>query len=91
MSDAASARRVYLAGSKGAVLFCLHGGGYSGLTWALVAAALKAECALAHTVWQRPGPVLSGVFVFASTHVVECKVQRHALRQLLKPVPFMRR
>ena len=37
--------RVYLAGAGPAVLFCLHGGGYCGLTWALVAAALKSECA----------------------------------------------
>ena len=36
--------RVYLAGAGPAVLFCVHGGGYCGLTWALVAAALKSEC-----------------------------------------------
>jgi protein phosphatase methylesterase 1 len=28
---------VYLAGSQGPVLFCLHGGGYTGLSFALVA------------------------------------------------------
>lgn len=33
--------RVYVAGSKGAVIYCLHGCGYTGLTWALVAAAVK--------------------------------------------------
>jgi hypothetical protein len=38
--------RVYLAGSSGAVLFCLHGCGYTGLTWALVAAAVKDRCSL---------------------------------------------
>ncbi|KAK9838122.1 hypothetical protein WJX81_002596 [Elliptochloris bilobata] len=39
--------RVYLAGKGPAVLFCLHGGGYCGLTWALVAAALKSEFRIA--------------------------------------------
>ena len=38
-------RRVYMAGSKGAVLFCLHGCGYTGLTWSLIAAAVKDRCA----------------------------------------------
>ncbi|BDA49543.1 Protein phosphatase methylesterase 1 [Coccomyxa sp. Obi] len=33
--------RVYMAGSKGAVIYCLHGCGYTGLTWALIAAAVK--------------------------------------------------
>lgn len=33
--------RVYVAGTKGAVIYCLHGCGYTGLTWALVAAAVK--------------------------------------------------
>lgn len=33
--------RVYLAGTQGPVIFCLHGGGYSGLTWALLAKQLK--------------------------------------------------
>ena len=46
---------MYLAGSKGPLLFCLHGGGYCGLTWALVAAALKSECALGHSFWQLAG------------------------------------
>jgi len=32
---------VYSAGSAGPVLLCLHGGGYTGLTWSLVAAKLK--------------------------------------------------
>ncbi|MEW5312926.1 MAG: hypothetical protein WDW38_004524 [Sanguina aurantia] len=32
---------VYTAGDKGAVLLCLHGGGYTGLTWSLVAKQLK--------------------------------------------------
>jgi len=33
--------RVYQAGTEGPVVFCLHGGGYSGLTWALLAKELK--------------------------------------------------
>ena len=33
-----------MAGASGAVLFCLHGCGYTGLTWAAVAAALKDRC-----------------------------------------------
>lgn len=37
-----------MAGSKGAVLFCLHGCGYTGLTWSLVAAAVKDRCARRH-------------------------------------------
>lgn len=32
--------RVYLAGSKGPLLFCLHGGGYTGMTWAVCAQQL---------------------------------------------------
>ncbi|KXZ52855.1 hypothetical protein GPECTOR_8g237 [Gonium pectorale] len=32
---------VYLAGQQGPVVFCVHGGGYSGLTWSLVARKLK--------------------------------------------------
>lgn len=32
---------VYTAGEKGAVVFCVHGGGYTGLTWSLVARQLK--------------------------------------------------
>lgn len=35
---------IYTAGSTGPVVLCLHGGGYSGLTWALVAARLRATC-----------------------------------------------
>mmetsp|Transcript_17995 Transcript_17995/g.32030 ORF Transcript_17995/g.32030 Transcript_17995/m.32030 type:complete len:382 (-) Transcript_17995:19-1164(-) len=36
--------RVYTAGSSGPVVFCLHGGGYTGLTWALFAKRLKDHC-----------------------------------------------
>ena len=43
------AARVYMAGSSGAVLFCLHGCGYTGLTWACVAAAVKDRCVTTHT------------------------------------------
>ncbi|XP_008795303.1 probable protein phosphatase methylesterase 1 [Phoenix dactylifera] len=32
---------VYMAGSKGPVVFCLHGGGYSGLSFALSASKIK--------------------------------------------------
>ena len=32
---------MYLAGKTGPVVFCLHGGGYSGLTWALLAKQLQ--------------------------------------------------
>ena len=32
---------VYMAGDSGPVVFCVHGGGYSGLTWSLVAKKLK--------------------------------------------------
>ncbi|KAL4442685.1 hypothetical protein ABPG77_006679 [Micractinium sp. CCAP 211/92] len=32
---------VYVAGDSGPVLLCLHGGGYTGLSWALIAKALK--------------------------------------------------
>ena len=39
--------RIYTAGAQGPVLFCLHGCGYTGLTWALVAAAVKDRCAAA--------------------------------------------
>lgn len=33
----------YMAGSSGAVVYCLHGGGYTGLTWSLVATQLKQQ------------------------------------------------
>ena len=32
--------RVYLAGAQGPVLLCLHGGGYTGMTWAVCAQRL---------------------------------------------------
>jgi len=35
---------VYLAGSTGPVILCLHGGGYTGLTWAIMASLLKDTC-----------------------------------------------
>lgn len=38
---------VYTAGASGAVVLCLHGAGYTGLTWSLVAAALRGRCAAA--------------------------------------------
>jgi uncharacterized membrane protein YgcG len=48
-SDAHAFRRgsfaVYTAGTKGAAVFCIHGGGYTGLTWSLVAQSLKDRCA----------------------------------------------
>lgn len=76
--------RVYLAGAGSAVLFCLHGGGYCGLTWALVAAALKSECgpslASAPRIWQLwegTGYKCQAGFVLArmlewSWHACEC-------------------
>lgn len=33
--------RLYLSGTEGPVIYCLHGAGYTGLTWALVAFSLK--------------------------------------------------
>uniref|UniRef100_A0A061R2D0 Protein phosphatase methylesterase 1 n=1 Tax=Tetraselmis sp. GSL018 TaxID=582737 RepID=A0A061R2D0_9CHLO len=35
--------RVYTAGSVGPILFCIHGAGYTGLTWSLIASRLKKE------------------------------------------------
>ncbi|KAI7836178.1 hypothetical protein COHA_009945 [Chlorella ohadii] len=35
---------VYTAGSSGPVVLCLHGGGYTGLSWALIARQLKDKC-----------------------------------------------
>lgn len=35
---------VYIAGDHGPVLFCLHGAGYTGLTFALIAEELSKEC-----------------------------------------------
>ena len=32
---------MYQAGSSGPLVYCIHGGGYTGLTWALVASKLK--------------------------------------------------
>ncbi|KAH9574443.1 hypothetical protein CY35_01G057800 [Sphagnum magellanicum] len=39
--DSADTFHVYLAGTQGPVLFCLHGGGYTGLSFALVAGKMK--------------------------------------------------
>lgn len=33
----------YRRGSEGAAILCLHGGGYSGLTWSLVARKLSED------------------------------------------------
>jgi len=44
LHDREGSFRVYTAGTSGPVVFCLHGGGYTGLTWALFAAHLKGEC-----------------------------------------------
>lgn len=41
LEDRQGVFRVYQAGTRGPVVFCLHGGGYSGLTWALLAKQLK--------------------------------------------------
>lgn len=35
---------VYEAGSSGPVLLCIHGGGYTGMSWALFASKLKDRC-----------------------------------------------
>jgi protein phosphatase methylesterase 1 len=35
---------VYLAGDSGPVVLCLHGAGYTGLTWALAAQRLRGSC-----------------------------------------------
>ena len=56
-------RRVYTAGSKGAVLFCLHGCGYTGLTWSLIAAAVKDRCGSLH----------------AATPAAMCSVEIHCM------------
>ncbi|CAM6043610.1 unnamed protein product [Sphagnum compactum] len=39
--DSVNTFHVYLAGSQGPVLFCLHGGGYTGLSFALVAGKMR--------------------------------------------------
>ena len=36
--------RVYRAGDAGPRLLCVHGGGYTGLTWGPIAARLKSTC-----------------------------------------------
>lgn len=35
--------QIYKAGESGPVLFLVHGGGYTGLSWSLLAAKLKQE------------------------------------------------
>lgn len=42
--DRGTTFNVYTAGSTGPVLFCIHGGGYTGLTWALIASRMKSTC-----------------------------------------------
>lgn len=41
IQDSGDKFHLYLAGSEGPVLFCLHGGGYSGLSFALAAGSMK--------------------------------------------------
>ena len=41
-------RRIYTAGKEGPILLCLHGGGYTGLTWAPLAKRVKKRCAVFH-------------------------------------------
>eukprot|EP01025_Chloroclados_australasicus_P032633 TRINITY_DN3306_c0_g2_i1.p1 TRINITY_DN3306_c0_g2~~TRINITY_DN3306_c0_g2_i1.p1 ORF type:complete len:384 (-),score=35.81 TRINITY_DN3306_c0_g2_i1:81-1115(-) len=36
--------KIYCAGCEGPVIYCVHGGGYTGLTWALLAQNLKHRC-----------------------------------------------
>lgn len=45
---------VYIAGHQGPVLFCLHGAGYTGLTFALVAEELSKECAFTASLHLAP-------------------------------------
>ncbi len=35
---------MYTAGASGPVVLCVHGGGYTGLTWSLMAHKLKDTC-----------------------------------------------
>ncbi|VFQ61405.1 unnamed protein product [Cuscuta campestris] len=44
ISDSNDVFHVYLAGIGGPVVFCLHGGGYSGLSFALAARQMKEKC-----------------------------------------------
>eukprot|EP01024_Parvocaulis_polyphysoides_P023742 TRINITY_DN21907_c0_g1_i1.p1 TRINITY_DN21907_c0_g1~~TRINITY_DN21907_c0_g1_i1.p1 ORF type:complete len:382 (+),score=49.69 TRINITY_DN21907_c0_g1_i1:102-1148(+) len=36
--------QIYCAGNSGPLILCIHGGGYTGLTWALLAKELKQQC-----------------------------------------------
>ncbi|CAH9113938.1 unnamed protein product [Cuscuta epithymum] len=44
ISDSNDVFHVYLAGTEGPVVFCLHGGGYSGLSFSLAARKIKEKC-----------------------------------------------
>jgi len=44
--DTENTFRVYFAGNKGPIFFCLHGAGHSALSWALVAGLVKDTCRL---------------------------------------------
>lgn len=46
VSERKASFQVYTAGSSGPVLFCVHGGGYTGLSFSLIADAMKDRCAL---------------------------------------------
>ncbi|KAF3953030.1 hypothetical protein CMV_021484 [Castanea mollissima] len=41
IKDTENVFHVYMAGTEGPVVFCLHGGGYSGLSFALAASIIK--------------------------------------------------
>ena len=56
--------RLYIAGQTGPVVFCLHGGGYTGLTWAVMAASAAGQVIEMQCSGQAPGLAQSRLQLF---------------------------
>ena len=77
-----------MAGSSGAVLFCLHGCGYTGLTWAAVAAAVKDRCHIPAVFMSPPCLQNAQPSAVASADLI-CLTHQCSIRPLSKLHYFM--
>lgn len=68
---------VYVAGDHGPVVFCLHGAGYTGLTFALLAEELSKECASNSSTRYHSLYVSKSLAVWCCRHRVVAMDQRH--------------
>lgn len=70
---------VYIAGDHGPVLFCLHGAGYTGLTFALVAEELSKEYESTKSLLLPPQSTLSNTLLYCRHRVVAMDQRHHGL------------